>query len=118
MVVLVCGSRDWPFPGIIEEELEKLPKKTIIMHGKARGADKMADEIAKRLGFKVKAYPADWKRYGKAAGIIRNNEMLDEEPDKVLAFQLDESRGTQHTINEARKRGIKVKVIHATISTR
>ena len=56
-------------------------------------------------------FPADWDTYGKQAGFIRNIQMLDEKPDLVIAFQKNASRGTQHTINEARKRGIPVEVI-------
>jgi hypothetical protein len=39
--------------------------------------------------------------------------MLDDEPDRVLAFQRNGSRGTQHTIDEARRRGIPVEVVDA-----
>jgi hypothetical protein len=78
--------------------------------GVERSADMLADRAARELGFTVEPHPADWKRHGKAAGPIRNLAMLDTKPDLVLAFQRDGSRGTQHTIDEARKRGIPVEV--------
>lgn len=113
-MVLVCGSRDWTDAGAIAARLSALPgehEQIWVLHGAARGADRIAAVEATALGFTVKAYPADWDRHGKSAGFLRNVQMLEEEPDLVLAFQIDGSRGTQHTIDEARKRGIPVEVI-------
>jgi hypothetical protein len=115
MMVLVCGSRDWTDEETIAARLADLAgEQWTVMHGAARGADTIAAYVAVLYGFDVKAYPADWERHGRAAGVLRNLQMLEEEPGLVLAFQLDGSRGTQHTIDEARKRGIPVEVIHAT----
>jgi hypothetical protein len=113
MLVLVCGSRDWADPGAIYDELHKLPR-SVIRHGGGRGADRMAGHIASRLGHIVQVFNADWERYGRRAGIMRNIEMLDTAPtpSMVLAFrQSPDSRGTNHTIAETRKRGIPIRVI-------
>lgn len=114
MRVLVCGDRNWPRYSVIRKRLEKLPEDTIIVHGCARGADRIAGAVAKELGFKVEKFPADWKHYGKAAGPIRNKKMLKEgKPDLVLAFHsnLSASRGTKHMVTIARKAGVEVEVI-------
>jgi hypothetical protein len=111
--VLVCGSRDWEKPAMIRERLAQLPPGSTIVHGAARGADLMAASIAIGMRFGVDVFPANWKHYGKAAGYIRNLAMLDTGPDLVLAFQRNGSRGTQHTIDEARRRGIPVEVFTA-----
>jgi phage FluMu gp28-like protein len=117
--VLVCGSRDWEDFRVIQNRLRDLAdsigqrwlyEKQILMHGDAAGADTIAARAARMMGFDIEAYPANWKRHGRAAGPIRNRVMLDREPDVVLAFQRNGSRGTQDTINEARKRGIPVEV--------
>lgn len=108
--VLVCGSRDWNRPALIAAKLAELPPGSIVMHGTARGADIIAADYAYSLGFEVEHYPADWKRYGKKAGIIRNLEMLDARPNLVFAFWDGKSRGTKHVIDEARKRRIHVEV--------
>lgn len=108
--VLVCGSRHWLDVSVIRERLRKLPAGTLILHGGARGADQIAGTIARTLGLQVREFRADWARLGKRAGYVRNVEMLDARPDLVLAFQLDGSRGTQHTIDAARERGIAVEV--------
>ncbi len=113
MKVLVCGSRDWEDYGAIVRELTKLPYDTVIIEGEARGADTLARQAASRQGYNVEAYPADWAQYGRAAGPIRNKQMLDEgKPDLVLAFSedIENSRGTANMVMQARKRGIEVKV--------
>jgi hypothetical protein len=114
--VLVCGARDWVERGPIERELRKLPPGTIVVHGAARGADTIAGEVARELGFEVRPYPADWETYPKAAGPIRNSEMLKKEHlpgepiDKVLAFSKDFSRsiGTSDMMRKSRAKGIPV----------
>jgi hypothetical protein len=92
----------------MEPHIETLPPGTIIVHGAARGADQMAARIASRCGFATEPHPADWDRHGKAAGAIRNLEMLDSGIDRVLAFWDGNSRGTLHTITEAHRRGVPV----------
>ena len=126
-MVLVCGSRDWEDVHAIRMRLVKLPPSATIIHGAAPGADRVAGWLAEDFGFTVKPFPADWKvgrhtrpqdirtradgtRYDSFAGKRRNPAMLDERPDLVLAFQRNGSGGTQHTIDEARKRGIPVEV--------
>lgn len=113
MKVLISGSRDWLDEELILERLSKLPKDTVIIEGGARGADRLSKVVAERLGLEVVEFPADWEKYGKAAGPIRNRRMLSESPDLVIAFHedLSKSRGTRDTVEEARRRGIKVEVI-------
>ena len=112
MKVLVCGSRTWPSYAIIRARLDRFSRETTtIIHGGAPGADSMAAKAARTLGFKrVIEFPADWEALGRSAGIQRNLVMLDQQPDLVLAFWSGSSPGTQHTISEAKKRGIKVEV--------
>lgn len=126
MRVLCCGDRNWTSYEIIRKELEKFPKDTEIIQGCANGADKMSANIAKSLGLKFisskdnndiinnPGFPADWKKYGRAAGPIRNKQMLDEgKPDLVLAFHTDikNSKGTKNMIQQAKDRGIKIILI-------
>jgi cell division ATPase FtsA len=113
MKILVCGSRDWDDFDAIANRLCKyaadiLP--VVILHGGAAGADGIAGAAARLLRFEVRVFRPDWSEHGKRAGILRNLQMLDEQPDLVIAFQRNGSRGTQHTINEARRRGIPVEV--------
>lgn len=114
MKVLVCGDRNWSDMDKIETRLKRLPEGTTLIHGAARGADTLGGYVAERFcGFKVEAYPADWNKYHRAAGPIRNRQMLDQKPDLVIAFHSDlaTSKGTKDCVMEARKRKIPVEVI-------
>lgn len=117
MRVLVCGSREWTEQARIYARLSKLPDGTTILHGTARGADRIAASFAEGWGFEVEHWPANWKRDGKKAGILRNIDMLDSGVDLVLAFWDGASRGTLHTIREAQKRGIHVEVNNFSMTT-
>jgi hypothetical protein len=69
--------------------------------------------VAEELGIPVLSFPADWARFGRAAGPIRNQRMLDEgKPTLVLAFHnnIVESKGTKDMVKRARKAGIRVRL--------
>lgn len=109
MRLLVTGDRDWTDEDRIRRVLRMLMPTTVI-HGASRGADKMAENVAIEMGIPVEAYPAYWRKYGRAAGPIRNKEMIEAHPDLVVAFHdnLDESKGTADCVNRAIKAGIPV----------
>lgn len=90
------------------------PDNPTIIHGAARGVDRTAGYIAMTFGYEVETFPALWTTYGKQAGFIRNNQMLSEKPDLVIAFWDGASKGTRHTITEARKREIPVQIFYPT----
>lgn len=110
MKVVITGSRDWVKYDVIEDRLRELPQDVTIIHGAAKGADRFADEVALKFGYNVEVFLPDWERYGRGAGHRRNSEMLNQEPDLVLAFHRNNSNGTAGTIREARKRGIPVEI--------
>lgn len=109
--ILVCGSRTWTDGNAIRSRLKCCGPPGVVITGGARGADQLAETIARSLGFQVETYPADWRGKGRRAGIIRNLEMLNTNPNLVLAFHQNGSRGTQHTIDEARHRGIRLWIV-------
>lgn len=108
--VLVCGDRRWTDAAAVERVLKEFPPGTVVVHGGARGADTIAARIAARLGFEVLAFPARWDVYDRAAGPIRNSQMLAQGPDLVVAFHADlaASRGTKDMVCKARRAGIPV----------
>lgn len=116
LLVLVTGSREWTDPEPIRRELASLPANSILLHGNARGVDRLADQLARELGLDVRPRPADWEVYGRGAGIVRNKQMLAEGPDIVLAFHpnLAEARGTKHMVEIARKAGVPVREVSGT----
>ena len=113
MRVLVCGSRNYGNYTRILKQLSDLPSETTVIHGACSGADALAACAAESLGFEVEPFLADWGKYGKAAGPIRNSEMLATMPDLVLAFHgdLSKSKGTKDTVFKANRAGIEVRLI-------
>ena len=114
MVVLVCGSRFYSDYGKVYEYLKSLEEVSQVLAGGCRGADSLAATAAKDCSYPFREFPAVWGTFGKAAGPIRNQQMLDEgKPDLVLAFHkhLDESKGTKDMIRRARRQGIPVRLI-------
>jgi hypothetical protein len=112
MTILCCGDRNWKDKRKIKRTLKLFlwSAKTVV-HGGANGADKLSGKAAKELGFVVRKHKAEWKKYGKAAGPIRNQKMLDEEdPNVVIAFHsnLKRSKGTKDMVARAKKADILV----------
>ena len=110
MKVVICGARDWDDEEMIRARMKKLPGDSVIITGGASGADTIADAIAKKFMFSRIVCNANWERYGRAAGPIRNREMLEMGPDLVIAFKGKKSKGTQNTITQAKKMGIEVEI--------
>jgi hypothetical protein len=125
-VVLVTGDRNWKHDEVIVRAIGDIwrvkDRKGIwvtFIHGGARGADTIAEKIARELGFEVVVYEAKWGLLGKFAGIDRNREMLEKgKPNLVLAFHdnlfgdgdqdVTPSKGTKHMVEIALKSGIPV----------
>jgi len=113
MRVLVTGSRKWVDRDAIYSAMiaqwDKAGRGEItLVHGAAKGADTLAASVAYELGWTVEPYPADWDRYGRAAGPIRNAEMVATGADVCLAFPLANSRGTIDCMRRAKVAGIPV----------
>ena len=110
MRILITGSRNFDNFKLMKYILNffKEEKDITLIHGDCRGADKIAGYIGKRLGFNIEAHPADWDKYGKKAGPIRNTEMVDSGTDLVLAFPIGNSYGTKDCIRKAEQRGIPI----------
>ena len=109
--ILVTGSRNWDDLETMIEALapyDDYKGTKVLVHGCAKGADTMAAYIALSLGWEVEGHPADWDTHGKAAGHIRNHQMVKLGADVCLAFPLGESRGTRGCMKAAEKAGIKV----------
>ena len=77
-----------------------------IVHGACAGADRMCAMVARSFGADTEAHPAEWKKYGKAAGPIRNRQMLESGVNLLVAFP--GGRGTNNAVMTARDLGIPV----------
>lgn len=114
--VIIAGSRDFSDYELLKRicmrilaELAGADEVTIIS-GHARGADRLGERFAREHHLPCDSCPADWKRYGKAAGPIRNAEMA-KMADVLIAFWDGESAGTRSMIDLARSYGLAVYVI-------
>ena len=73
-------------------------KVSAVLCGECRGADLLGKRFAEENGIPVESFPAEWKRYGRAAGAKRNKQMA-ENADTLIAFWDGESKGTKNMID-------------------
>jgi hypothetical protein len=110
MKIGVIGSRSFKDYLLLEETMNKLSSRltiSLIVSGGAKGADTLAGYWAVNNGVPVEEYKAEWDKYGKKAGYLRNQKMLDEgKPDLVVAFP--GGPGTAMMVKIARKAGVPV----------
>lgn len=110
MTVLVCGGRDFEDKDSLFSTLTALHHSQPILrlvHGAAKGADSFGATWALFNGIFSAGYPAQWDKYGKRAGVLRNQEMLDRETiDLVVACP--GGKGTADMVRRATKAGIRV----------
>ena len=110
--LLVTGSRTWHDIPAIEQALavilDRHPEGVLLVHGACpRGADAIAAAYAARTpGYQIEAHPADWHRYGRAAGHRRNAEMIALGADGCTAFIRGGSPGSTSTVRLATAAGI------------
>jgi hypothetical protein len=125
VTALVCGSRTWGLAGreatdperdealrqcqyeerVLDAILATDPGLELVT-GDATGADSLAAIWARDQGVPCTVYRADWKRYGRAAGPMRNRDMLRVDPQVVLAFSAMDGRGTGDMLRQAQRAGV------------
>ncbi len=115
--LLIAGSRNYTdrdtFNRVTEEYIDSEDAFTVIVAGGAAGADELAKDYALEHGLQYIEFPADWEKYGRAAGPKRNDEMvkfIKEKNGRALYFWDGESKGTKQCIESARKNGIDVTI--------
>lgn len=113
--VIVTGSRDWADRDAIAAALATVERRAVpghrltLVHGGQRGADAYAHSwVRGRSAWLAEVHPADWSRYGRAAGPRRNAEMIALGADVCVAFILNRSRGATLCADMAERAGIPV----------
>lgn len=113
MRIVVTGDREWTDYAYIRRVLsEYVSTAEVLIEGEARGVDSLCRHAALSLGFppdNIMRFPANWEKFHKAAGVIRNQVMIDVgRPDLGLAFHadLENSKGTKDMV----KRLLKAKI--------
>lgn len=115
---MICGGRDFSNKELCFSSIQKFIEEEnldysqiIILEGECpTGADSFAKEFAILHNILFEKYPADWKKYGKAAGPIRNKEMVNN-CDCCLAFWNYKSKGTKSSIDYCKQSNKKVRII-------
>ena len=120
--IIIAGSRKFnDYPKMVKE-LDNLGIHLInsinpieIVSGHAPGADTLGEKFAKAYDYPLKIFPAEWDKYGKAAGPIRNEQMAkyaaESDMGILIAFPIGESKGTRNMIKLAQQYGLEICVI-------
>lgn len=106
MKIIIAGSRDFNDYELLDKEVSSIlnslvgvpMNNMIILSGGAKGADKLGERYSILNKFNLKKYPANWDKYGKSAGFIRNAEMA-KLADILIAFWDGKSKGTKDMID-------------------
>ncbi len=114
---IFTGSRHWLDRVTVSRVFDRL-NPDVVIEGGANGLDTIAKWEAMERKIKVITMLADWKKNGRAAGPIRNKEMLDKllalrnngYQISVQAFPISGGKGTQNMIRLAEKARVKVEI--------
>ena len=121
--VIIAGSRQFNDYKLMLNTLDEFGVHLIntidpveIISGHAPGADTLGEKFAKAYGYPLKIFPAEWNKYGKAAGPIRNEKMAKyasgADRGILIAFPVGESRGTRNMIKLAEQYGLEIHIIN------
>lgn len=112
MKVIIAGSRHCESFKVVLDAMNESPfvgKITEIVSGGARGVDTIGENLGVLMGIPVKRFPAEWDKFGRAAGPKRNRQMA-EYADALIAVLYPGSRGTANMIEQAKRLGLKIHV--------
>jgi len=108
MKTIIAGSRNITVADVVESAIEKSGFQiSDVISGGARGVDLLGERWARDNNLPITRFVAEWDRFGKSAGYIRNKRMA-AYGDALIAVWNGRSRGTKHMIEEANKLGLKV----------
>jgi hypothetical protein len=110
MRILVCGGRKWSDTKSVYKCLDIFHKQepiNVVIEGNAHGVDRIAGYWARKNNIDNLKFSADWNKFGKRAGPLRNKQMLNEgRPDLVIAFP--GGRGTKNMVELALRQDVPV----------
>ncbi len=112
--LIVAGSRNFQNYPLLKVKLDLFLKGRLpfveIVSGHAQGADQLGEKYAQERGLVLKTFPAEWAKWGRGAGLLRNGEMA-AYADALIAFWDGKSRGTADMIKKMRQAGKPFKVV-------
>lgn len=110
--VIIAGGRDFNDYTKLKEFCDKVlinQTEIEIVSGGAKGSDRLGEQYAKDKGYSLKIFKADWDKYGKGAGMLRNTDMANY-ADALIVFWDGESKGTKNMLKQAKGKGLKIKI--------
>ena len=122
--IIIAGTRTFEDYGLLKDRVDRIilglredfpGKRIVIVTGAAKGADQLGSRYARERVLALREFPANWRAYGRAAGPIRNQQMLDyilQATPVLIAFWNGKSRGTKNMIDTAKRAGVKTTVIY------
>lgn len=120
--VIIAGGRDFTDYNLLKEKVDYYLQnainndyKIIIVSGTAKGADKLGEKYAKEKGYEIAYFPANWDKYKKRAGYLRNQEMstyAKEQNGALICFWNGNSRGSKHMIDIAKKDKLHIRIVN------
>lgn len=117
MKLIIAGSREFDNYELLSEKMNELQlKPNEVVSGTCRGADKLGEQWANTNRVKIVRFPANWDKYGKSAGPIRNREMA-QYADTLLAFWNGRKGGTSNMIKTAQELRLNVFIVEYENST-
>ena len=115
--VIISGSRTFNDYAIVRDACDNILQdkadshNILIVSGTAKGTDRLGEQYAFERGYEILRFPADWQKYGRSAGIIRNKEMAFA-ADALIAFWDGKSAGTASMIRFAKEKNMSIRIIH------
>ena len=110
MRVIIAGGREiHNYQLLLDAVQEANLDITTVVSGGAKGADALGERYAEEMNLALNVYPANWTKYRRAAGPIRNRKMA-ENADALIALWDGKSHGTKNMIETATKLGLVVYV--------
>lgn len=114
--IIIAGSRSCPEKDLqlslkIATVIKNMDYKDIeVVSGTCKGADKFGENFAEQVSVGVKRFPADWSKYGKGGGVIRNREMAEYGTHLILLWD-GVSKGSYNMLQLAKEYKLKIRII-------
>ena len=116
--LIIAGSRDfgdykvmcWEVDQALLRFKPSFGTPIEIVSGTAKGADELGEKYAREHRYKLRQFPANWDKHGKAAGFLRNKQMA-EYADGCIVFRVNKSKGSSHMIDLAKEYRLDLHVI-------
>lgn len=110
--IIIAGNRHFDNYRLLERKVEEFiagvrmstgekNEPVTIVSGGAGGADSLGEAFARSHGYGVERFPADWAKYGRAAGSVRNRKMVESDPDGVIVFRKEDgvNKGSDNLVS-------------------